>query len=70
MPDGTYTNEQFVRAVREHSPTGTSEVGEAVGCSRVTAEKYLKRLNATGDVEKKKIANVLVWSIPEDNNNE
>lgn len=60
-----YSEEAFVNAVRDQQPCGTSDVAEQVGCSRPTAENYLKRLAATGRVEQTKISHVLVWTLPE-----
>lgn len=62
MGDGT--DADYIDAVRKHDPASTQEVADEVGVSRPTASSHLKVLAASGDVQKKKIANVLVWSIP------
>jgi predicted ArsR family transcriptional regulator len=56
-----YTDEDFLRAVKEHNPASTSEVAEAVGCSRRNADVRLKRLEDKEMVDSKMVGNSLIW---------
>ena len=56
-----YTDEQFIEAVKEHSPASTSEVAESVGCTRPSADGRLKGLVEEGEIHRKKIGKVQVW---------
>jgi predicted transcriptional regulator len=56
-----FTNQQFIDAVREHSPASTSEVGETVGCSSDNAYRRLKTLEEEGKLESKMAGNSLIW---------
>ena len=56
-----YTKEDFLKAVAELEPASTSEVAEAVGCSRRNADVRLRRLEDEGMVKSKMVGNSLVW---------
>jgi hypothetical protein len=59
----TYPTEQFIEAVGELAPAGTSDVAEAVGCRYETAYKKLQQLDTEGRVNRNKIGNSLIWSL-------
>lgn len=61
-----YDDSEFVRAVQENQPASTSEVGDAVGCPRRTADYRLRKLREEGEVESKMVGNSLVWFLPDD----
>jgi DNA-binding Lrp family transcriptional regulator len=56
-----YSDDDFLDAVEVNNPASTSEVAEAVGCSRRNAEVRLKRLEEAGDVRSKVVGNSLSW---------
>ena len=56
-----YTDDEFIKAVQEHSPASTSEVAESVGCTRPSADGRLKELVEEGEIRRKKIGKVQVW---------
>lgn len=56
-----YTDEEFLEAVEEHEPAGTSEVADTVGCSRRNADVRLRKLEEEGEIRKKKVGNSLTW---------
>lgn len=58
-----YSDEVYIDAVREHEPAATSEVAEAVGVARQSADYRLRQLQDDGKVESKKIGNSLAWSV-------
>lgn len=61
-----YTDEAFIDAVRAREPAATSEVAEAVGCPRRTADYRLRRLEEAGAVASKMAGNSLIWSLAEE----
>lgn len=60
-----YSDEEFVRAVRENAPVGTGDVAEYVGCHHKLAYKRLTRLEDEGVVESQKVGRSLIWSLRE-----
>ena len=58
-----HTDEEIVDAVRENEPAGTSEVAEAVGVERQSADYRLRKLEEEGSVESKMVGNSLVWMV-------
>lgn len=64
--DNTDPEASYVDAVRKHEPASTQEVADECDVSRPTASSHLKILAAGGRIKQKKIANVLVWSLPRD----
>lgn len=56
-----YTDEAFITAVSEQSPTISSEVADIVGCSHALANKRLKVLAAAGHFKHKKTGGVNLW---------
>lgn len=64
--ENRYPDEDFIEAVKEHSPASTSEVAESVGCTRRNADIRLKKLAEEKEVKRKKIAASQVWVVAED----
>lgn len=56
-----FSDEDFLRAIREHEPASTMEVANSVGCTRRNAEMRLKRLEREDRVRGKKVGNSLTW---------
>ena len=56
-----YSDEEFVTAIEEGNQT-TSDIAEAVGCTRQGADYRLRQLREKGEVDVQKIGNTLVWS--------
>ena len=62
-----YPREAFLRAIAEAEPVaGTGEVANVVGCEHDTAYKRLQRLLDEGTVEKRKVGNMLLWSLTDE----
>jgi len=61
-----YGEDEILEAVGEHSPAATSEVADAVGCTRQNADYRLRQLEERGLVESKKIGAVLVWTLTDE----
>jgi predicted transcriptional regulator len=59
----SYPAEEFIAAVRDHTPASTKEVAETVGCTRQNADYRLRRLQDTGSVRSKKVGASLVWML-------
>ncbi len=60
-----YEDSEFRDAVSELEPASTSEVADAVGCPRRTADYRLKQLRDEGAVESKMAGNSLIWFLSE-----
>ena len=60
-----YPDSDFLEAI-EAGNKGTSDIAEAVGCKRRTADYRLRKLEETGKVTGEKIGRSLVWSIDGD----
>jgi len=60
-----YSDEDFLEAVKEHEPASTSEVAEAVGCSRRNANVRLEKIEEAGEIQSKMAGNSLIWLLPE-----
>jgi predicted transcriptional regulator len=56
-----YSDQDFLEAVKEHQPASTSEVADAVGCSRRNADVRLRQLEEEGLIESKMAGNSLIW---------
>lgn len=54
---------EFLEAVADREPAGTTEVAEAVGVTRQNADQRLRQLEDDGKVTSKKIGNSLAWSL-------
>lgn len=57
---------EYIAAVRDLEPAGTSEVAERVGVERQSADYRLRKLEEAGKVRSKKIGNTLAWLLGED----
>jgi len=60
-----YPDSAFLEAIRDGN-RGTSDIADAVGCKRRTADYRLRQLEEAGDVTSEKIGRSLVWSIPDE----
>ena len=60
----TYTDEDFLEAVRELEIAGTSEVSEIVGCSTENARVRLNQLVDRGELEKRKVGKRNIYLKP------
>lgn len=60
-----YTEEDFLNAVEDLQPVGTSEIADTVGCSRQNADYRLRKLADEGKVTSDKIGNSLAWTLTE-----
>lgn len=60
-----HSDEEYLAAVREHEPAATSEVADAVGVARQSADYRLRQLEVDGKVKSKQIGNSLAWRLPE-----
>jgi predicted transcriptional regulator len=58
-----YADDEYLNAVRENEPAGTSEVAEAVGVERQSADYRLRKLEDEGHVNSKMVGNSLVWMV-------
>lgn len=56
-------DDEVVRAVREYEPAATSEVGDALGIYRQSADYRLQQLEEEGRVRSKVVGNSLVWMV-------
>lgn len=56
-----YADEDFLEAVVEYEPASTSEVADAVGCSRRNADTRLRQLKEAGQVRSKMAGNSRIW---------
>ena len=62
----SYPEDDFIQAVRELGPAvGTQKVATKVGCSRDTAYRTLRDLEAKGEVASRKVGMVRLWSVTE-----
>jgi predicted transcriptional regulator len=58
-----YKDDEYLDAVRENEPAGTSEVAESVGVERQSADYRLRKLEDEGRVKNKMVGNSLVWMV-------
>ena len=63
-PNEQYPNSAFLEAI-EAGNKGTSDIADAVGCKRRTADYRLRKLQKEGKVTGEKIGRSLVWSLKE-----
>lgn len=62
----SYSDSDFVDAIRQLGGlAGTSEIADAVGCTRRTAYTRLQSLENEDRVSSRKVGNSLVWMIPQ-----
>lgn len=60
-----YDDDDFLCAVRENEPVGTSDVAAIVGCHRSTALRRLRTLAEEGKVEPTTVGPAQVWTLVE-----
>lgn len=64
---GKYTEEyppkEFLEALNEIGPAGTTDVAEHVGCDRRTAYLKLQSLEEDNKIESEKVGNALLWRL-------
>ena len=58
-----HSDEEYLDAVHEHEPAATSEIAQAVGVARQSADYRLRKLEDERKVASKKIGNSLAWSL-------
>ena len=56
-----YFPQEFLEALTELGPSGTTDISDYVGCDRRTAYLKLKSLEEEGQVRSKKVGNALLW---------
>lgn len=62
----TYSDSEFIDAIRQLGGLGgTSEIADAIGCTRRTAYTRLQSLENEGQVSSRKVGNSLAWTISE-----
>ncbi|UPM42859.1 winged helix-turn-helix transcriptional regulator [Halocatena salina] len=57
----TRSDEDYIEAVKKHSPASTREVAEEVGVTRQGADYRLRKLESEGQVRSERIGNSLAW---------
>jgi predicted transcriptional regulator len=60
-----YSPQEFLEALAELGPSGTTDISDYVGCDRRTAYLKLKSLEEENEVKSKKVGNSLLWE-PDD----
>jgi predicted transcriptional regulator len=60
-----YPLQEFLEALDELGPSGTTDISEYVGCDRRTAYLKLKSLEEEGKVRGRKVGNSLLWELIE-----
>ncbi|MFC6875486.1 helix-turn-helix domain-containing protein [Halobellus marinus] len=58
-----YPAQDFLEALVELGPSGTTDISDYVGCDRRTAYLKLKSLEEEGEIESKKVGNSLLWKL-------
>lgn len=56
-----YPTQEFLEALAERGPSGTTEIADYVGCDRRTAYLKLKTLEEEGEIKSRKVGNSLLW---------
>lgn len=56
-----YPAQEFLEALAELGPSGTTDISDYVGCDRRTAYLKLKSLEEEGEVRSRKVGNSLLW---------
>ncbi|WP_311174160.1 transcriptional regulator [Halobellus ordinarius] len=60
-----YPPQDFLEALSEKGPSGTSDISNYVGCDRRTAYLKLKALEEDGKIRSQKVGNSLLWELNE-----
>lgn len=58
-----YPQQDFLEALGELGPSGTTDIAEYVGCDRRTAYLKLKSLEDEEKIRSNKVGNSLLWEI-------
>ncbi|QKY19675.1 transcriptional regulator [Halolamina sp. CBA1230] len=58
-----YPREDFLEALKEFGPAGTTDISNKVGCDRRTAYLKLQALEEEGVIESQKVGNSLLWEL-------
>jgi predicted nucleotidyltransferase len=66
----TYSDSEFIAAVRKYDPASTQEIANEIGIHRRSAQHRLDKLADSGKVSKKKVGNSLVWFLDNDTQHE
>lgn len=65
-PAMAHDEQEYLDAIREHSPASTREVADEVGVTRQGADYRLRQLKSDGKVTAKKVGNSLIWMLPDE----
>ena len=60
-----YPRQDFLEALAELGPSGTTDISDYVGCDRRTAYLKLKSIEEDGEIRSKKVGNSLLWELDE-----
>ncbi|NHN58535.1 MULTISPECIES: transcriptional regulator [Halorussus] len=60
-----YPHQDFLEALAELGPSGTTDISDYVGCDRRTAYLKLKSIEEDGEIRSKKVGNSLLWELDE-----
>ncbi|WP_256299322.1 transcriptional regulator [Haloarchaeobius salinus] len=58
-----YPPQDFLKALDELGPSGTTDISNYIGCDRRTAYLKLKSLEEEGEVRSRKVGNSLLWEL-------
>lgn len=58
-----YPLQEFIEALDELGPSGTTDISDYIGCDRRTAYLKLKSLEEEGEVSSTKVGNSLFWKL-------
>jgi hypothetical protein len=58
-----YPRQDFLEALAELGPSGTTDISDYVGCDRRTAYLKLKSIEEDGEIRSKKVGNSLLWEL-------
>lgn len=56
-----YPLEEFLQALEEIGPAGTTDIAEHIGCDRRTAYLKLQSLEEENEIQSRKVGNALLW---------
>jgi len=60
-----YPRQDFLEALADLGPSGTTDISDYVGCDRRTAYLKLKSIEEDGEIRSKKVGNSLLWELDE-----
>ena len=60
------SDDDIIDVLRGSGGAGTSEVADALDCSRQNADQRLRRLRDAGRVKSRKVGAVLIWTVADD----